>query len=386
MAGRTVLILGGGFGGLATAQHIRRLLPREHRIVVVERRSSFYMCAFNMHLIAGEIKDSREGERELSELPQKGIEWVQGEILEIDPKGKKVRTSTGTLEGDYLIVALGAEKTPQSMPGFAESAHNFYEVDGAIKLNKAMEDFESGRIIVLVCSTPFSCPAAPCEVAFLFDSVLRRNGKRQSAEIAIYTPEVRPLPAAGADVGSAILNMLKEKDIRYYPQHKVKKVDSGARKLIFDGAEASFDLLVGVPPHTAPQVVKTAGLTDETGWVPVDLRNLETPYPGVFAIGDITSIKQPNPTGLPLPKAWVFAEEQGHVVAENVSSRISGGAGSKQFDGKGFCYLEAGNGTAAYGSGDFYAYPTPRVYLEPPSQRLHKERRELEQDKLKTLV
>jgi sulfide:quinone oxidoreductase len=386
MVRKTVLILGSGFGGLTAAQHLRRLLSPEHRIVVVEKKNFFYMCAFNMRLITGEMKHPREGERALSELSRKGIEWVHAEVDKIDPQGKRVHTSSGTLEGDYIIIALGAEKLPDAMPGFAESAYNLTDAFGALQLRKALDEFESGRIVVLVCSTPYSCPGAPCEAAFLADSTSRSKENRQRVEIAIYTPEVRPLPSAGTEMGQAVLSMLKERNIEYHPQQKVRRIDNSTRKIIFEGGEVSFDLLVGVPPHVSPRVVREAGLTDETGWVPVDLQTLETSYPGIFAIGDITSIRQPNPTGFFLPKAGVFADEQARVVAGNISGEILGELTQSQFDGKGFCYLEMGDGRAAYGSGNFYTYPLPRVYLEPPSQRYHKERRELEREQLETLV
>jgi sulfide:quinone oxidoreductase len=386
MVRKTILILGGGFGGLTAAQHLRRLLPLEHRIVVVERKNFFYMCAFNMRLITGEMKHPQEGERVLSELSRKGIEWVHAEVDKIDPQGKRVHTSSGTLEGDYIIIALGAEKLPDAMPGFAESAYNLTDAFGALQLRKALDEFESGRIVVLVCSTPYSCPGAPCEAAFLADSTFRSRENRQRVEIAIYTPEVRPLPSAGTEMGQAVLSMLKERNIEYHSQQKVRRIDNNTRKIVFKEDEVSFDLLVGVPPHAAPRVVREAGLTDETGWVPVDLQTLESPYPGIFAIGDITSIQQPNPTGFFLPKAGVFADEQARVVAGNISGEVLGEAKQSRFDGKGFCYLEMGDGRAAYGSGNFYAYPVPRVYLEPPSQRYHKERRELEREQLETLV
>ncbi|MDO8636421.1 MAG: NAD(P)/FAD-dependent oxidoreductase, partial [Dehalococcoidia bacterium] len=136
----------------------------------------------------------------------------------------------------------------------------------------------------------------------------------------------------------------------------------------------------------APKVVRQAGLTDETGWIPVNLETLETTYPGVFALGDITSIRQPNPTGLFLPKAWVFADEQARVVAKNIAAQIKGEDKSNKFDGKGFCYVEVGGGQAAYGSGNFYEYPAARVYLEPPSPRHHEERKKTELEQLETLV
>ncbi len=110
MAGTTSIILGGGFGGLVAAQQLRKLLPPEHRVVVVEKESRFSLCAFNMRFMIGEITDPREVERELSDLTSRGIEWVHGEVLAIDPAARSVTISSGTLAADYLIVALGAVK------------------------------------------------------------------------------------------------------------------------------------------------------------------------------------------------------------------------------------------------------------------------------------
>ncbi len=386
MTGKKVLILGGGFGGLAAAQQLRRLLPPEHRIVVVEKKTTFYINAFNMQLITGEMKDPREGQRDLSDLARKDIDWVHAEIERIDPAGKRVHTSSGTLEGDYMIVALGADKHPEAVPGFAESAFNLYDAAGAVQLREALQKFESGRIVIVCCATPFSCPGAPYEAAFLVDSILRSKQKRDKAEIAIYTPEPRPLPSTGTVMGEAILGMFKERNIEFHPQQKTRRIDSEAHKVIFEAGEASFDLLIGVPPHAAPRVVREAGLTDETGWIPVDLQTLETPYAGVFAIGDITSIRQPNPTGFFLPKAWVFADEEARIVARNIAGEILSEADASKFDGKGSCYLETGDDMAAYGSGNFYSYPAPRVYMEPPSKHFLKERRELERERLEALV
>jgi len=58
---------------------------------------------------------------------------------------------------------------------------------------------------------------------------------------------------------------VKERDIAFYPQKKLQGVESGSCKIVFEGSQASFDLLVGIPPHVTPKVVREAGLTDETG-------------------------------------------------------------------------------------------------------------------------
>ncbi len=382
MSGRRVLILGGGFGGLAAAHYLRELLSPEHRVIVIEKGESFSLGLSNLWVMTGERKDPREGERALSSLAGKGIEWVHDEIRRIDPQARTVETTSSTLAGDYLIIALGAELSPQAVPGFASSACNLYEPDGALALQRALPELQGSRIVILIARTPFKCPAAPYEAAFLIDSLLRQGGVRSQVELAIYTPENQPMPVAGPEVGAALRRMLGERGIEFHPEQTVLKIDHAARKVLFEIEETSFDLLVGIPPHTAPTVVREADLVDATGWIPVDAATLQTSHPSVFAIGDVTAIRLRN--GMLLPKAGVFAEEQARVVAENIAADIQGARGAARFTGHGYCYLELGDGLAALGSGDFYASPAPQVTLEPPSHRYRQEKEEFERVRLAT--
>ncbi len=376
MSNKTILILGGGLGGIMAAGNLRRLCAPEHRIVVIERNATFSLHMANLWLMTGERQHPEEGERDLSRLAEHGVEWVQAEIRDIDPVAKTVGTSAGTLAGDYLVIALGAERHREAVPGFADAALDLYEAAGALRIRQALERFDGGRVVVLVARTPFSCPSAPYEAAFLVDAVLRRRGVRQRCEIAVYTPEDLPMPVAGADVGAALVAMLKERGIEFHAEQIVMKVDPVARIVRFELEDTKFDLLIGVPPHRAPQALRAAKLVDASGWVPVDPSTLRTRYPGVYAIGDVTSIRLP--VGMFLPKAGVFADEEARVVAENVAAEIAGKAASSRFDGRGFCYIETGNDMAAYGAGNFYGIPAPTITLEPPSPRFHKEKHELE--------
>src|SRR3990172_7607811 len=167
MSGKTILVLGGGLGGLMAASHLRRLVSDEHRIVVLEKKEKFSLCMSNLWLMTGEREAMEEGERPLAGLADRGIEWVRADIEGIDAAARTVKSSAGSLQGDYLVVALGAEKNPQAVPGFAEAALNLYEVDGSLEIRQALAEFGGGRIIVLVSRTPFSCPSAPYEAAFL---------------------------------------------------------------------------------------------------------------------------------------------------------------------------------------------------------------------------
>ena len=164
--------------------------------------------------------------------------------------------------------------------------------------------------------------------------------------------------------------MVEERNIEYFPQHQVTQADSVTKTLQFaNGAIASFDLLVYVPPHVAPTAVREAGLVGESAWVPVDRHTMETRFPGVYAIGDVVGI--PLALGMPLPKAGVFAHREGEAVAQTIAAQINGTGKAGSFDGQGECFIEAGDGKAGFGRGNFYAEPKPAITLYNPGRHWH---------------
>jgi sulfide:quinone oxidoreductase len=96
---------------------------------------------------------------------------------------------------------------------------------------------------------------------------------------------------------------------------------------------------------------------------------METGFPGVFAIGDNTSI--PLEMGLPLPKAGVFAHGQAQAVAKTTAARINGKGDEGTFDGHGACFVETGDGRAGFGNGNSYALPSPQVKFHKGSRKWH---------------
>lgn len=234
-----------------------------------------------------------------------------------------------------------------------------------------------------IARTPFRCPAAPYEATLLVEWMLRRRGVRDRVEISFYTPEKQPMPVAGPRVGEALRSMLADHGVDYQPGRTLSAV--AARSASFDGEEVPFDVLIVVPPHRAPSVLVEAGLTDRTGYVPVhpatleilaDPETLTTRAPGVHAIGDATSIRLMN--RLLLPKAGVFAEAEARVVAATIAARMAGEEPRARFDGSGFCYIEVGDGLAAYGAGNFYAFPEPAVRLDLPTADYKRAKHEFE--------
>lgn len=373
MAAKTVLILGGGWGGLTAAHHLRGLLPPEHRILVIERSVTFSLGVSNLGLMTG-TRTVGQTRREMAKLKRPGIEWIHADVLSVDPASRTVKTDDGAFSGDYLVLALGAELAPQLIEGFTGSALNLYDADEAAVLHDELERFEGGRIVVLVAGAPFRCPAAPYEAAMLVEAWTRENGVRDKTEIDLYTPESIPMAVAGPAVGQALVALMGERRITYHFDQQVTAIDGPSRTLSFKEEEVSYDLLIGIPPHRAPAPLLKAGLVDASGYVPVHPQTLEllsdpetlaVQHPAVYAIGDLAAIRLLN--SMLLPKAGVFAEGEAQVVAGAIAADINDEARPGVYDGDGFCYVDVGDGLAAYGAGDFYAYPGPRVTLEDPS-------------------
>jgi sulfide:quinone oxidoreductase len=367
--GRTALVLGAGVGGLAAAQALRRALPRDDRVVLVDRSDRHvFQSSLPWVLVGG--RTVGQISRPLASAARQGIELISGEITRISPDQRTAEVGGQTLRGDAMLIALGAEYNEAAVPGLAAAGHCLYSPQGVISGQRALESFEAGRIVFLTAAAQYKCPAAPYEFALLADHALRRRGVRAKVQVDFYAAEPGPMMVAGAEVSAAVRQLLESREITYHPARQVTAVDAVARRLKFaDGQEVPYDLLLYVPPHRAPAVIRDAGLTNESGWIPVDRHTLATRFDGVYAIGDVTVI--PLKMGRPLPKAGVFAHGQAEVVANNIAAGWAGRSAPARFEGGGACFIEIGGGRAGMGHGNFYAEPLPAVRLRTPSVLWH---------------
>lgn len=363
--GQTVLVLGGGIGGVATANRLRKRLDRRHRVVLVSRDDEFSFAASYLWVMTGDRRPEQIT-RPLRRLQRRGIEVVIGEVEQIDPESRTVVVSGKTLTADYLVVSLGADWATGRVPGLADG-HTFATLPGAQMLARELTSITSGRVTVVTAAPLYKCPAAPYEAALLIDAKLRKRGVRNRVEVAVRSAEATPMPVAGANVSAAVEQILLERDIDYRPSRQITAVEPGL--IHFGDDSESTDLLVYMPPITAPTAVANSALAAADGWIHADPYTLATNFDGVFSIGDNTHIVLK--IGKPLPRAGVFAHAQALTVADRISAAITGGSERVQFDGHGGCFIETGAGRAAYGSGNFYADPAPLIEMHAPARRWH---------------
>jgi len=370
------VILGGGFGGISAANSLRRLLTAEHEIVVIDETSRFHVGAGKTWIMLGERTYEQVSESRLALLAP-GVRFVEAKVQNIGLSDRTVSLGSESLKWDFLVIALGADLNPASVPGLAEAAHTFYTVEGAQRLKLALERFSGGEVAILIPKAPFKCPPAPYEAALLLHQAFERRGIGGKARLSIHTVEGTPMATAGPEMGQYIKGELAQRAIAFFPQRATARVDGTANRVVFnDGSEAQYDLLIAIPPHEAPKLVRDAQLTNQSGWIPVDPLTLQVKQPTdateVYAVGDVTVVSLPGrykpDIALSLPKAGVFAEAHGRIAAHQIAARISGRFCGEAFDGKGYCYLETGAKRAVKADGSFFDLPHPVMQKRTPDE------------------
>ncbi len=360
---RRVVVLGGGFGGVAAALGLRKRLPAEDEVILVDRRTHFMMGFRKAWVVTGRAS-AEAGRRPRSALEKKGIKVVNGTVTAIDPAAPAAEVDGRRLGADALVVALGADLGPEEVPGFADHALSFYDQAQLLRISEAVKNFRGGRVLIGIFGLPYKCPPAPFELALLLNDFFKERAV--PAAIEVFGPQPVAIPLLGPAGCAAIEGRLAARGIAFLPNRKAREVRPG--EVVFAGESRPFDLLLGIAPHRVPAVVREAGLAGPGGWVRVDPETLATAYPNVYAVGDVTEV--PMADGRPLPKAGVFAEAEGEVAAEQIAARFAGRAPEKTFTGEGHCYLEVGGGEAMVVRGRFLERPAPAVELVGPAPEL----------------
>lgn len=363
----SVLVLGAGFGGLELSSRLSLELADQVEVTLIDRADAFVFGFSKLDVMFGR-KAPDAVRLPYRELATPHVRFRQETITAIDPQARRVVTDRGVHEADILVVALGADYDLAATPGLAEAGHEFYSVPGAEIVRGVLPSFRAGSAIVGVCGTPFKCPPAPSEAAILLDEFLRDQGVRRDVRIQVVIPFGTPLPPSPA-TSDGILARFAERGIEFVPDRTVAALDPSRREAVLDdGSRLPFDLFLGIPVHRAPAVVEESGLATG-GWIPVEPATLATRFPGVYAVGDVTSVGT--------PKAGVFSERAARVVADQLIARLRGTSEPPGYDGTGSCWIELGNHEVGRVDVDFFSTPGhPTGTYTPPSARTAAEKGE----------
>ena len=344
-----IIVLGAGFGGLELSTILSEALGENLDLTLIDKSDTFFFGYSKLDVMFGR-KTPNEVLVPYSKIAKPGVRFRHEMITSIDPVSRQVTTDKGTYEADVLIVALGADYDLDATPGLVSGGNEYYSFAGAERLREVLPTFTKGHAIVGVTSGPFKCPPAPSEAALLLHDYLTTRGVRDACKISLVMPFGVPIPPAPAS-SKALLRAFAERGITFIPNRTVNALDPERGVVILsDQNELPYDLFLGIPKHRVPDVVAASGMA-ENGWIPVNPKNLETRYPGVYAIGDVTSVGT--------AKAGVFAEGAARVVAASLIAKMKGGEPPLPYDGAGICYVEFGAGRIGRIDVDFLSGPAP---------------------------
>jgi sulfide:quinone oxidoreductase len=364
--GKKVVILGAGFGGLELSTMLSEALGNEVEVTLIDRNDSFVFGFAKLDVLFG--RTTPDAVRlAYGDIAKPGVRFLQEEITAIDPEAKRVTTDAGVHDADILVVALGADYDMDATPGLAEGGNEFYSVAGAERLVPIVSSFSEGHAIIGVCGAPFKCPPAPSECSLMLHDELVARGVRDACQISFVIPFGAPVPPS-RETSAALKSEFADRDINLITGHRVASIDPARSVAILDDdTEMPFDLFLGVPKHRAPDVVIESGMTED-GYIPVDSATLVTRFPGVFAVGDVTTAG--------VPKAGVFAEGAAKIVAGNLIAELGRGEGPGAYRGQGSCYIEFGKGRVGRVDIDFLSGPEKTGVFNPPSIELVREKEE----------
>jgi sulfide:quinone oxidoreductase len=359
-----VLVLGAGFGGLELTTMLSEALGDRLELMLIDQSDAFVFGYSKLDVMFGRATPEAVRLR-YRDIAKPGVRFRQERITAIDPAARRVTTDAGRYDADIVVVALGADYDVSATPGLAEGGHEFYSVAGAGRLRAVLPTFTRGHAIVGVTSAPFKCPPAPSEAALLLHDNLVQRGVRGACTISLVMPFGVPIPPS-PETSAALLEAFAERGIRFVADRRIRALDPSRKVAILsDGAELPCDLFLGIPRHCVPAVVAASGMTED-GWIPVDPRTLATRFPGVYAVGDVTSVGT--------PKAGVFSEGAARIVAAAILADLQGGERPGAYAGAGACYVEFGSGRVGRVDVDFLSGPKPTGRFSPPTDGLVREK------------
>jgi sulfide dehydrogenase [flavocytochrome c] flavoprotein subunit len=321
-SGKRVVVIGGGYGGTIAAKYIR-MMDKSIEVVMIERNDHFVSCPFSNLYLGGVITDMGALTIKYDKLTANhGVKVVQAEVTSIDPAGKSVTTSKGTIAYDRLVVSPGIDFRLDEMKGYDAAAmekmpHAWKAGPQTVLLRKQLVEMKDGGTVVMtVPLAPYRCPPGPYERASMIAHYLKKHKPKSKIVVLDANPDI-------TSKGGLFKKGWKdnyEGIIDYRGAKKVTEVDAKAMAVMVEGLEeVKGDVINVIPPQRAGQIAVAAGLVgDDKNWCPVNATTFEsTKHAGIHVIGDASIAGA-------MPKSGYSANSEAKVCATNVVALMNG--------------------------------------------------------------
>jgi NADH:ubiquinone reductase (H+-translocating) len=365
MAQPRIIIVGGGFGGLAAAKALRKT-PAE---VILIDRSNHHLFQPLLYQVATAVLTPGQIATPIRSIlrNQKNVTVIMGEVTGVDKERKQVLCSNADRQGvplayDYLILASGATHSYFGHNEFEEFAPGMKSVADAVSSrNKILQVFEQAEAeedpirhrdlltFVLIGAGPTGVEMAGA-LAVLIRGSLKSEFRRinpASARIVLVDMAPRVLPPFSEDLSEAAKRRLEKLGVEVRLGHSVDRIDADG--IVVAGERIPSKTVIwtaGVAPSPAGKWLKVE--TDRAGRVRVQNDVTVPGHPEIFVVGDTASFEE---NGKPLAGVAQVAMQQGRYAGKVLQARITGSTlpgpfsyfdkGNMAVVGKGFAVLQS---------------------------------------------
>lgn len=310
-----VVVAGGGFGGRNAAKTLKRLAPKVS-VTVIERHPLYTSCPGSNQVIAG-LRPASDLTHNSATPREPGIDILIGEITGVDARQRRITLGDGTtLPYDRLIMAPGIDFRWDSIEGYDAPAsriipHAWRAGEQTALLARQLQAMRDGGTVVITApDNPYRCPPGPYERASLIAHFLKHHKPR--AKVLILDAKTRFSKQAAFTAAWQRLYPGMVEWVSSEHEGKIDHIDTRNRVVHTEFNAYPADVLNVIPPQRAGYLAELAGLTDATGWCPVEPLTFEsTLVPGIHVIGDAC-------VASPMPKSAFAAQSQAKICAAAV--------------------------------------------------------------------
>ncbi len=338
--GARVVVVGGGFAGATAAKYLKHWAPNLN-VTLIEPKTQYKAPILSNLVVNGQIPMS-DITFNYDTLKQKhGVtvihDWVQG----IDATAQRVELKSGA-KVDYarLIVAPGISFNAVSGLDFNKVPHAWQSGDQVLLLQQQIATMpKGGRFVMTIPAAPYRCPPGPYERACVVADYLKKNNPTAKVIVLDANAGIIAEKAAFSDA----FNRLYANNLEYHPNINLEAVDSNKRIAITSAGEFKADVLNVIPSQSAGDIIKSAGLiNDSTGrWADVNPLSYEsTALANIHVIGDSQGTGQ--------PKAGHIANAEAKVCADAVIRLLAGNQPYHSPMTNSACYSPISSNTASW--------------------------------------
>jgi sulfide:quinone oxidoreductase len=359
---KNISIIGAGFAALTAARELRRRLPDADLTLIAPSAEFVYYPG--LIWVPSGLRSGDDLRLNLSAwLARYRINFHQGRVTALADGGRKVKTDTGEIANDGLLIASGG-RFLKALPGIEHALTICAGIADAEMIRDRLAVMKGGTIALGFGTNPKE-PAAMrggpmFELLFGLDTLLRRQGRRDNFRLVFFNAAPEPGKRLGEKAVQGLLREMSRRNIDTHLGHKILGLESD--KVKTEGGEIPADLILFMPGMTGPDWLANTDLPkSEGGFVVSDAHCRASGLDKVFVAGDAGSYPGPDW----MPKQAHLADLQAKAAAENLVHDLHGRAPTAKFKPELICIVDTlDKGILVYRS-------EKRAIVLPPMRLMH---------------